>query len=76
MVFEWDIIWFDFIEIFNFNLFGLIFEDFNLEGEFIGEGWVIFVWFNMDFIGLDLIDGIVIFDFCFEVIGDDGYGGF
>lgn len=74
--FEWDTTRLDFIEISNFNLPGLIPEDFNLEGEFIGEGLATFAWFNTDFTGLDLIDGTAIFDFCFEVIGDDGYGGF
>jgi hypothetical protein len=74
--FEWDTTRLDFIEITNFNLPGLITEDFNLEGEFIGEGRATFAWFNTDFTGLDLTDGTAIFDFCFEVIGDDGYGGF
>lgn len=74
--FEWDTTRLDFIEISNFNLPGLIPEDFNLEGELIGEGRATFAWFNTDFTGLDLTDGTAIFDFCFEVIGDDGYGGF
>lgn len=74
--FEWDTTRLDFVEISNFNLPGLIIQDFNVEGGIIGEGRATFAWFNTDFTGLTLSDNTAIFDFCFEVIGDDGYGGF
>lgn len=74
--FEWDTTRLDFIEITNFNLPGLIPEDFNAEGEFIGNGRATFAWFNTDFTGLTLSDNTAIFDFCFEVTGSEGYGGF
>ena len=74
--FQWDTTRLDFVEISNFNLPGLIIQDFNVEGGIIGEGRATFSWFNTDFTGLTLSDNTAIFDFCFEVIGDDGYGGF
>ncbi len=74
--FEWDTTRLDFIEISNFNLPGLILEDFNAEGELIGNGRANFSWFNPNFTGVTLSDNSPIFDFCFKVIGDEGYGGF
>lgn len=64
---NYDFSWLEFVEIWNFNLVGFFVVSF---GNFV-FGVIILVWFDFNVIGVIVDDGMVIYEVCFNVFGNN-----